>query len=186
MSSPAAPDTPRLAAFFRGINLGSRRVKMADLRAHLEDLGLEDVATLLASGNAVFAGGGGDTAGLERRIEDHLEEALGFATRTFVRPVARLKELAAMDVVDERAGEGFDTYVTFLREEAGDGVEAGLRSLETPDDRFRVLGREVLWFRRGGLSDSPIATRDLERILGPANTRRKIDTIRRMVSKFGD
>lgn len=177
---------PRLAAFFRGLNLGSRRVKVADLRAHLEDLGLEEVATLLASGNAVFDGDGEDPSGLEQRIEDHLEDALGFATATFVRPVARLVELSAMDAVDERSGEGFDTYVIFLREGAGDGLEAGLRSLETPDDRFLVLGREVLWFRRGGLSDSPIATRDLERVLGRANTTRKIDTIRRMVSRFDD
>lgn len=117
---------PRLAAFFRGLNLGGRRVKMADLRAHLEDLGLEEVATLLASGNAVFDGG------------------------------------------------------------TGDGVGAGLGSLETPDDRFLVLGREVLWFRRGGLSDASIGTRDLERVVGPENTTRKIDTIHRVVSRFGD
>lgn len=176
----------RRAAFFRGINLGSRRVKMADLRAHLEDLGLEEVATLLASGNAVFAGGGADTGRLERRIEDHLESALGFATDTFLRPMARLRQISAMEVVDERAEEGFDAYVIFLREQAEDGVEEELRSPETPDDFFRVLGREVLWFRRGGISDSPIATRDLEKALGSANTRRKIDTIHRMVAKFVD
>ena len=42
----------RYVALLRGVNLGSqRRVPMADLRAHLEELGYEDVRTLLQSGN---------------------------------------------------------------------------------------------------------------------------------------
>ena len=43
---------PRYVALLRGINLGPRnRVPMAELRAALEELGYEDVRTLLQSGN---------------------------------------------------------------------------------------------------------------------------------------
>ena len=43
---------PRYVALLRGVNLGSRnRVPMADLRAALQELGYEDVRTLLQSGN---------------------------------------------------------------------------------------------------------------------------------------
>ena len=42
-------------ALLRGINVGTaKRVAMADLRAVVEDLGYQDVATLLNSGNVVF------------------------------------------------------------------------------------------------------------------------------------
>src|SRR5438270_806129 len=47
----------RMVALLRGINLGAaRRVSMADLRACLEELGYENVETLLQSGNVVYRG----------------------------------------------------------------------------------------------------------------------------------
>jgi uncharacterized protein (DUF1697 family) len=46
---------PRFAAFLRGINVGGRKaVKMAELRAAFEMMGLERVETVLASGNVLF------------------------------------------------------------------------------------------------------------------------------------
>lgn len=169
------------AAFFRGINLGKRRVKMADLRAHLEAMGLEDVETFLASGNATFSGGAADAEALEAGVEAHLEEALGFHADTFVRTAAELEALLGRDDVEAARAEGFTPYVTFLKEPAGEGVRAALAELETPDDRFVVAGREVFWLRRGRLSDSPVKTRHLEEAFGGPNTRRKLDTVARVV-----
>lgn len=178
---------PRFVAFLRGVNLGDRRVKMDELRAHVAELEVDSVATFLASGNVVFDHTGSDLPGLEERIEDHLEGALGFWTDTFVRPMDRLAEISGLEEVEAAEAEEFTPYVTFLKREAGEDVEEALRSLETPDDEFRVLGREVLWFRRGRLTDSTIGTRDLERAFGGAqNTRRKLNTVRRIVGKFGD
>ena len=77
---------PPHAALLRGINLGNRRVKMDELRGHFEDLGLTDAETYLASGNVVFGHSGSDLPGLERRVEAHLQEALGYEVATFVRP----------------------------------------------------------------------------------------------------
>ena len=68
----------RLVALLRGINVGrNKRIGMADLRALLEELGYEDVRTLLQSGNAVFecAGqarcGGARDRGRDRRAVRH-------------------------------------------------------------------------------------------------------------------
>lgn len=47
----------RLVAFLRGINLVNRHLTMDALRGHLEGMGLEGLATYLASGNVVFATG---------------------------------------------------------------------------------------------------------------------------------
>ena len=41
-------------AFLRGINVGGLKIAMADLRQLMEELGLADVRTVLATGNAVF------------------------------------------------------------------------------------------------------------------------------------
>lgn len=175
----------RHVAFLRGINLGNRRVKMADLRGHFEALGLDGVATYIASGNVIFDHDGTDVDTLEGRIEAHLERALGFFTDTIVRPLELVDALTRLDLVDEAEADGFTVYVTFAKEELGTKVEEAFAELETSDDRFHVREREVLWLRRGGVSDSTIKTRHLESAFGGiANTRRKVTTLRKMVEKF--
>src|SRR5690606_6046012 len=62
----------RYAAFLRGVNLGKRTVKSAELKAAFEALGYENVKTLLASGNVLFDANG--TKGLKEKIEAGLKE----------------------------------------------------------------------------------------------------------------
>ena len=66
---------------------------MDRLRSLFEELGLKNVETVIASGNVLFDSSAKDGAGLERKIERHLEEELGYAVETFVRSPA---EIAAM------------------------------------------------------------------------------------------
>lgn len=177
----------RHAAFLRGINLGKRRVKMAELRGHVETMGLEGVETFIASGNVVFDHPPGDLGRVEKEIENHLGDALGFRAETFVRPLGELERLTKLDAVEEAAEEGFHVHVIFVRSPLGEERAAALAALEGPDDRFHVLGREALWLRRGGMADSPITPRDLETALGAReNTMRNLNTVRRMVAKFGE
>ena len=62
----------------RGINVGGHnRVAMADLRRLCERLGLEDVRTLLQSGNVVFRSAGEDASALEARLEQETAKRLG-------------------------------------------------------------------------------------------------------------
>ncbi|MEV4390182.1 DUF1697 domain-containing protein, partial [Micromonospora sp. NPDC049580] len=44
----------RYVALLRGVNVGTTRLAMADLRRIVTDLGHEDVATYLQSGNVAF------------------------------------------------------------------------------------------------------------------------------------
>lgn len=176
---------PRYVTFLRGINLGGRRVKMAELRAPFEAMGLDGVATYLASGNVVFDAPEGEPAPLEEAIEDRLEEALGFASQALVRTMPELERLVGHWIV-EGAEDDFKPYVVFLRDEAGEDVRAALDALQTPDDRLHPLGREVVWLRRGGIGDTPISPGDFEKAVdGTPHTRRTLNTVRRIVEKFG-
>jgi uncharacterized protein (DUF1697 family) len=85
---------PLHAAFLRGINLGNRRLTMDRLRAVVEDFGLADVATFIASGNVVFRHPGTALSELETALAAHFESSLGYPVATFVRSFARLRELA--------------------------------------------------------------------------------------------
>lgn len=179
----------RLVAFLRGINLGDRRLKMDRLRECFEELDVEDVATFLASGNVVFGHEGElDRKALEEEIEGHLETSLGYPVDTFVRSMEELEGLLRSDDVTAAAGdEELNPQVVFLGSQAGREVRRTLAALATDEDGFEVLGREVLWLRRGRLSDATITIRELEAALGgPEHTTRTLNTVRRIVGKFGE
>lgn len=179
----------RVVAFLRGINLGARRLKMERLRSCFEELDLEGVDTFLASGNVVFGRETGEDPGeLEEVIEDHLERVLGYPVDTHLRRMEELDHLLRSDAVEKAASdETLNPQVIFLRDEGGEGIREELAALETEDDGFVLLGREVLWLRRGGLSDSSITTRELEAALGGSeHTTRTLNTVRRIVARYGE
>lgn len=70
----------------RGINVGGRAiVKMADLRQWLEEMGLEDVRTLLQSGNFVFRAKPEARDEIEARLEKELESRTGRKILVYIR-----------------------------------------------------------------------------------------------------
>lgn len=85
----------RYAAFLRGVNLGKRTVRSADLKAAFEAMGFADVTTLLASGNVLFDARPGK--GLKARIEAGLEEAFGFHVGVVLRSLDELRAMVAAD-----------------------------------------------------------------------------------------
>lgn len=78
-------------AFLRGVNLGKRQVKSADLKARLEALGFTDVKTIIASGNVRFATR--SDKDLKSRLEAGLEMQFGFSILVVLRSI---EEIAAM------------------------------------------------------------------------------------------
>lgn len=76
-------------AFLRGINLGKRQVKMAELRTCLEAAGFTDIKTVVASGNVRLAGEG-ETADIKAKVEKAIEAQFGFAVGVVLRSEAEL------------------------------------------------------------------------------------------------
>jgi uncharacterized protein (DUF1697 family) len=76
----------RFVAFLRGMNLGNRRIKNEELRAHFEAMGFEEVSTFRASGNVIFATPKREAEGkLAARVEAELDERLGYDVPVFLR-----------------------------------------------------------------------------------------------------
>jgi uncharacterized protein (DUF1697 family) len=78
------------AAMLRGINLGKRQLKSAELKAVVEGMGFTEVKTILASGNVVFEAGDAKPETLERDLHAALEKATGLKSEVFVRNRADL------------------------------------------------------------------------------------------------
>src|ERR1700730_6560978 len=106
---------PKYVAFLRAINVGGHTVKMDHLRGLFEAIGFANVETFIASGNVIFDAKSRNTLALERKIEKHLQETLGYKVATFVRATTELAEVAAYKPFDdsELAADGNVVYIGF-------------------------------------------------------------------------
>ncbi|MFZ9681940.1 MAG: DUF1697 domain-containing protein [Cephaloticoccus sp.] len=177
---------PRCVAFLRGINLGQRRLPMAELKRHFEALGFDDVATFIASGNVVFTTPGRDLAQAETRIEAHLERTLGYAVDTFLRREDEVAAVVAAEVFEDGVPAPGGVYVSFLKRPLPPAVAKGLLACSRPTDRFVLIGREVYWRREGGMADADIWASPAVRALKlPTMTMRNLTSLRKLTAKFG-
>jgi uncharacterized protein (DUF1697 family) len=102
-------------ALLRGINVGGKNmVKMDELRGAFEEMGFEDVATYIASGNVLFRAPRQQSAKLAARIESELTRRFGIDLRVVLMTEAQLR------TVVEGAPRGFGAKtelcdVLFLR-----------------------------------------------------------------------
>src|SRR2546430_546583 len=88
-------DMPRYAAFLRGVM--PMNCKMPALREAFEAAGFTDVKTVLGSGNVVFDARSTSEDALQQKAEEAMQDRLGRAFPTIVRPVEQLRKILASD-----------------------------------------------------------------------------------------
>jgi uncharacterized protein (DUF1697 family) len=177
---------PKYVAFLRAINVGGHTVKMDHLRGLFEALGFSNVETFIASGNVIFDSKSKATKSLEKRIEEHLQETLGYKVATFIRSTSELAEVASYKPFSdaELNTEGSVLYIGFLEDSPGDEARQKLLSFKTNVDEFHVSGREVYWLCRKKFSESEFSGARLEKTLGMQATLRNSTTVRKLASKY--
>ena len=177
---------PKYVAFLRAINVGGHTVKMEHLRRLFEALGLSDVETFIASGNVIFNSASANAKALEKKIESHLQETLGYKVATFIRSAVELAAIAReKPFADaELKAEGNVLYVAFLKDSPGGEATRKLLSLTTEVDAFRVSGREVYWLRRKKIGESRFSGALLEKALGAQATIRNSTTVRNIAARY--
>ncbi len=107
-------EVARLVGLLRGVNVGKHnRVRMADLRRVIEELGYEDVRTLLQSGNVVFTTGDA-AATAERKLRAAVKAELGLDVVILVRTRAQLAGVLERNPLAEHATDPKRHLVSFL------------------------------------------------------------------------
>lgn len=175
----------RYIAFLRAINVGGHTVKMDQLRETFESLGLLNVETFIASGNIVFEAKTKNVAPLERKIEQALEDALGYEVATFIRTDKELVEIANYAPFKKSVLDAAMTLnIAFLADALDDGTAKKLMALKTDIDDFHVHQREVYWLCRKRQSESTFSNAVLEKALATRSTLRGANTIKKMAGKY--
>ena len=189
-----APATPpagasalsRYAAFLRAINVGGRRISSADLRAHVEALGFEDVACFRASGNVVLGESGrAAPAKVTQRLEQGLEEALGYEVPVFLRTADEVLAMAAHQPFDPAVVEASKgkLQVALLLKKPSAAARERVLALSSDEDRLAFEGRELYWLPSGGMLDSELDMKTIGKAVG-ATTMRTKGTVEAIATKF--
>ena len=151
-------------ALLRGINVGGRNlIKMTDLKACFESLGLQNVKTFIQSGNILFSSDESDVGKLTARVEAALSKTFNYESKLVLRSLQQMKAIVA------KAPKGFGTKpatyrydVIFLKEPLT--AAKAMKSVTTKEGVDEAYaGSGVLYFSR--LSSKATQSR-LPRIIG--------------------
>jgi uncharacterized protein (DUF1697 family) len=178
--------SPRVA-FLRAVNVGGRnRVAMAELRTALEAAGLEDVSTVLQSGNVVFHASGSE-AQAAAVIRTAIAEAFGLDIGVVVRTAAEMRRIVGANpfLADRAPCDPVTLHVAFLEAGPATAATARLDPDRSPPDAFEVRGREVYLSYPGGSGRSRLTLGYLEQALGVQGTARNWRTVERLASMLG-
>lgn len=163
----------------RGVNVGGRTLKMADVRAALAKGGFPGARTVLASGNVLLASED-DAATVGSAVEKILTDTFGYQAWVLVRSTEELERIAA-DYPFQTDETSHHPYVVFCRSAQ---VLDELRAAAAPDATERVAaGRSVLYWEapRGSSLDTAVA-KVLARARYKADvTTRNLRTVRRLL-----
>jgi uncharacterized protein (DUF1697 family) len=144
-------------------------MRMADLRAQFEALGLVNIRTHLHTGNVTFQCTIQDPRVLAQLIDARLRSRLGYAG-----PAIVLSREALERIILENPFEGADDrscHVIFLTDEPSRSGREALLSKAGAEYRFAAIGRTLYYSYPAALAGRR-RTIDFERVLGVRGTTR--------------
>jgi uncharacterized protein (DUF1697 family) len=158
-------------ALLRGINLmGGTVLRMADLKAIAEELGLEQRRTFIASGNLLFTSSKSEPAiktALEAAVKKHMSRDVGVMVRT-------AKEMAAAVAANPFADEPGNKVVAIFLDDAPPR-DALAAAKNVADERMALGAREIYVHYPSGQGRSKLRIPAAER-----GTARNMNSVRKL------
>ncbi|HEX5796958.1 MAG TPA: DUF1697 domain-containing protein [Candidatus Saccharimonadales bacterium] len=172
-------------ALLRGIGPGNPNMRNDKLREVFENLGFEDVQSVISSGNVLFKTDIPDVESLESTIENAIVSQLGFNSTTIIRSKQELEKLVRSDPFDgTEHGPSSYLLVTFLK----NPVKTDLKFPYTPPSKsYTVLGisnRAVFTVTDTTAVKTPDVMTWLEKQFGKEISSRTWKTVHRILKKF--
>jgi uncharacterized protein (DUF1697 family) len=157
-------------ALLRAVNVGGRKLAMADLKAIAGELGLRQSSTFIASGNLLFASDQSEAA-VARLLEQRLETHMSAKVRVFVRTGREMEQIARDNPF---SGEPGSKVAAIFLESAPRGhvIE---ESRGIADERLALGRREIYVHYPSGMGRSKL--RFPAKVVGTA---RNMNTVARL------
>ena len=162
----------RYVALLRAVNVGGRRMPMAELRGLAEEIGLADPKTFIQSGNLLFEALGTESM-LEAKLEKALAERFGFHSDVVVRSAAEWRRLVRSNPFEaESKREPNRVLVGLPKSKLAEGAAKAIAARAAAGERVHEAGGG-LWFHfPAGVGTSKITPAVIDRAAGsPVTTR---------------
>lgn len=168
----------------RAVNLGGyNRIGMADLREFLTRLGLQDVKTLLQSGNFVGRSDVRSSSELERLVEGAAAKQLGLTTDVLVRSDTEWKTLIAKNPFPKEAKLDPSHLLAVVLKATPD--RASVKTLEqaiTGREIVHVQGRCAYIVYPDGIGRSRLTSAVIDNKLRTRGTARNWNTVLKLAA----
>ncbi len=171
-------------ALLRAVNVGGRsQVAMSDLRNVLTDLLLDDVKSLLQSGNFVFKTDAGVGAKFEAKLEAEMQRRLGLNTAVFVRTTAEMDAVIASNPFPREAQrDPSHLLVVFLKDAPIANAVEALRAAIKGPEVVQTEGKHAYIIYPDGIGRSRLTNAVIEAKLGTQGTARNWNTVLKLAA----
>jgi uncharacterized protein (DUF1697 family) len=167
----------RLVALLRAVNVGGRKLAMAELRDLCGELGWEDVETYIQSGNLVFRASGKPEI-LESKLEKAIKDRFGLDVPVIVRTAAQWDAYVAANPFAEVA-EAAPNRLQLLVSKQAPKADAAERLMERAQGGEAVeAAGGALWFHYPeGMGSSKLTPALIDKAAGSSSTGRNWRTV---------
>ena len=165
----------KFICLLRGINVGSKVLKMEDLRKLFESLGFKDVTTYIQSGNVLFNAPASLEESLRKKIEAAIKKKFSMDVTAILRSPAELTAVVAKNPLAQR--DLSRIYVTFLDEACKKPPLEDISKAKAKMDELVIQGREVYFFCPEGYGKTKLSNNFLEKKLNCSGTTRNWNTV---------
>ena len=164
-------------ALLRAVNVGGRKLAMAQLRALCERIGWEDVATYIQSGNVVFTAAGGSAA-LEAKLEQEIAKEFGLEVPVVVRTAPAWRRYPGCNPFADQAEKEPNRLMLVLSKRApAAGAEQAIQAKAAAGEQVRRAG-DALWIHfPEGAGTSKLTPSLIDRAIGSPATARNYRTV---------
>ena len=168
----------RMIALLRAVNVGKRRLPMAELRALAETLGFEDAQTHVASGNLVFTAGEHDPTAVAERLEAAIAKHYGWKSEAIVRTAAQWAKYAGGSPFPDAETERARLLHILVSQEApaADAVDR-LRARAAPEERIATKAGAIWIDFSSGVARSKLTPGFIDMCIGSPCTARNWATV---------
>ena len=169
-----------MVALLRGVNVGGKGIlPMADLRRVATDLGYDDVATYIQSGNLVLRTSD-STSKVAKDLAAAIAERGGVQPAVMVRSRSQLAKVIDANPFLRRGEDASACHVTFMAKAAA----SALRPLDVKayaPEEAKAVGKELYLFLPGGMGRSKLAG-DLAKNQAAGGTTRNWRTVTKLLA----
>lgn len=173
----------KYCAFLRGINVNGTRMKMAEVCEVFENCGMQEVSSVLATGNILFSSEKAESE-LKPILENKLSSHFGYEAFLFLKTENEVKGILEKNPF--QAANNFHHYVFITSENTASLLNEKFEICQKSEGEKGILLADVFYWQveKGNTLDS-----DFGKILGNKNfkeklTSRNINTLEKIALKF--